>query len=94
MNTKNTRGILAKLPDQVATPDCFSIVEDELTPLQPGQLRVAVEYLSVVAGTRTMLVGEGFHQQVGIGDTILAGVYDLQDCRRRGGRATLCQRGP
>ena len=29
--------------------------------------------VSVDAGTRTMLVGEGFHQQVALGDTILAG---------------------
>jgi NADPH-dependent curcumin reductase CurA len=35
--------------------------------------RVAVEYVSVDAGTRTMLRGEGFHRQVGLGETILAG---------------------
>lgn len=34
---------------------------------------MAVEYVSVDAGTRTMLRGKGFHRQVGIGDTILAG---------------------
>lgn len=35
-------------------------------------MRVGVEYVSVDAGTRTMLRGEGFHRQVAVGDTILA----------------------
>ena len=70
---KNTRVILSKRPVDDATPDCFSVetVEDEA--LQPGQVRVAVEYISVDAGTRTMLRGEGFHAQVGMGETIRAG---------------------
>ena len=70
---KNTRVILSKRPVDDATPDCFSVetVEDE--GLEPGQVRVAVEYISVDAGTRTMLRGEGFHAQVGLGETILAG---------------------
>ncbi|MDA9679889.1 NADP-dependent oxidoreductase [Gammaproteobacteria bacterium] len=70
---KNTRVILSKRPVDDATPDCFSVetVEDEA--LQPGQVRVAVEYISVDAGTRTMLRGEGFHAQVGLGETIRAG---------------------
>jgi NADPH-dependent curcumin reductase CurA len=41
--------------------------------LQPGEVRVAVEYVSVDAGTRTMLRGEGFHMQVEMGGVILAG---------------------
>ena len=71
--SKNTRVILAKRPVDDATPDCFSVetVEDEA--LEPGQVRVAVEYISVDAGTRTMLRGEGFHAQVDLGQTILAG---------------------
>ena len=71
--SKNTRVILSKRPVDDATPDCFSVetVEDEA--LEPGQVRVAVEYISVDAGTRTMLRGEGFHAQVGLGETILAG---------------------
>jgi NADPH-dependent curcumin reductase len=70
---KNTRVILSKRPVDDATPDCFSVetVEDE--GLEPGQVRVAVEYISVDAGTRTMLRGEGFHAQVGLGETIRAG---------------------
>ena len=73
MTARNTRIVLSKRPDDVATADCFSITTEALSPLAPGEIRVAVEFISVDAGTRTMLVGEGFHQQVGIGDTILAG---------------------
>ena len=57
----------------MATPDCFAIDVAELAPLDPNQVRVAVEFLSVDAGTRTMLRGEGFHQQVDIGHVIHAG---------------------
>jgi NADPH-dependent curcumin reductase CurA len=55
-----------------ATADCFAVEETPLAPLEPGEVRVAVEYVSVDAGTRTMLRGEGFHQQVGLGETIRA----------------------
>ena len=70
---KNTRVILSKRPVDDATPDCFSVETIENEALEPGQVRVAVEYISVDAGTRTMLRGEGFHAQVGLGETILAG---------------------
>lgn len=73
MSNTNTRVILTKRPTDDATPDCFDVVTEELSPLQDGEIRVAVEYISVDAGTRTMLRGEGFHQQVDVGGTILAG---------------------
>lgn len=69
----NTRVILAKRPVDEATPECFSIETQDLAGLESGQIRVAVEFISVDAGTRTMLRGEGFHHQVGLGETILAG---------------------
>ncbi|MCX2980518.1 NADP-dependent oxidoreductase [Halieaceae bacterium IMCC14734] len=72
MNNQNTRVVLGRRPVGEATPDCFSIETEELQPLTEGMVRVAVEYISVDAGTRTMLKGEGFHNQVGLGDTILA----------------------
>lgn len=72
MVATNRRVILVRRPEGQATPDCFSVEETPLRPLEPGEVRVAVEYVSVDAGTRTMLRGEGFHQQVGIGDTIRA----------------------
>ncbi len=73
MPTTNTRVTLAHRPVGEATPDCFALVEEPLDRLPDGLVRVAVEYVSVDAGTRTMLRGEGFHRQVGIGETILAG---------------------
>ena len=73
MATTNTRVVLARRPDGEATPDCFRVETEELDDLGPDQVRVAVEFISVDAGTRTMLRGEGFHRQVGIGQTILAG---------------------
>ena len=73
MVTTNTRVVLARRPDGEATPDCFRVETEELDDLGPDQVRVAVEFISVDAGTRTMLRGEGFHRQVGIGQTILAG---------------------
>ena len=73
MTTTNTRVTLAHRPVGEATPDCFALEVDELDELVEGKVRVAVEYVSVDAGTRTMLRGEGFHRQVGIGETILAG---------------------
>lgn len=69
----NTRVILTKRPELDATPDCFEVVTEELPPLKHQEIRVAVDYISVDAGTRTMLRGEGFHQQVAVGGTILAG---------------------
>lgn len=69
----NTRVVLKTRPDDTATPDCFAIESEPLGQLGDDQVRVAVEYISVDAGTRTMLRGEGFHHQVGVGDTILAG---------------------
>lgn len=73
MTPGNTRVLLARRPETEATPDCFEIRSETLRPLQAGEVRVAVDYVSVDAGTRTMLRGEGFHHQVGIGETILAG---------------------
>ena len=69
----NTKVILSQRPESTATADCFEVIEEPLKPLRGGQIRVEVAFVSVDAGTRTMLVGEGFHQQVALGDTILAG---------------------
>ena len=69
----NTKVILSQRPKSTATADCFDVVEEPLKSLADGQIRVEVAFVSVDAGTRTMLVGEGFHQQVALGDTILAG---------------------
>ena len=72
-NTRiNTRIVLARRPIGGATPDCFSTEVEELGSLDADQVRVGVEFISVDAGTRTMLRGEGFHQQVALGQVIHA----------------------
>lgn len=73
MADTSRRVVLVKRPIGAATPDCFAVEEFELAPLEAGEIRVAVEYVSVDAGTRTMLRGEGFHRQVAIGGLIHAG---------------------
>ena len=73
MTLSNTRVILVRRPTGEATPDCFALDTEQLSALDEGQVRVAVEYVSVDAGTRTMLRGEGFHRQVGLGEMIFAG---------------------
>jgi len=73
MTCTNTRIVLARRPQGTATTDCFRIEQALVTPPVENEVQVAVEYLSVDAGTRTMLEGEGFHAQVGLGEPILAG---------------------
>lgn len=68
----NTRVVLARRPEATATPDCFSVETQPLEPLGAGKIRVGVEFVSVDAGTRTMLRGEGFHAQVELGQVIHA----------------------
>jgi NADPH-dependent curcumin reductase len=72
MGQTNTRILLARRPIGEATPDCFTVDVEELGPLNDNEVRVGVEYISVDAGTRTMLRGEGFHLQVEIGQAIHA----------------------
>ena len=89
-----TRVILTRRPTDTATPDCFDVVTEPLPPLEPGQVRVAVEFISVDAGTRTMLRGEGFHQQVGLGETIRAsGVGRVIESAAEGWQAGQAVRG-
>lgn len=71
--TTNHRVILLSRPTATATPEHFELQTEELGALEQGMVRVAVEYLSVDAGTRTMLIGEGFHHQVALGQVVRAG---------------------
>jgi NADPH-dependent curcumin reductase len=73
MSSINTRVLLARRPIGGATVADFAVESVDLDALADGMVRVAVEYISVDAGTRTMLRGDGFHRQVGVGETILAG---------------------
>lgn len=91
----NTRIIFSKRPISEATPDCFSIETEELTELEPGQVRVAVEYISVDAGARTMLRGDGFHHQVALGGTMSGGgVGHIIESKVEGWEEGQAVRGP
>lgn len=94
MDTVNRRVVLRRRPERRATPDHFDVHDVALEPLEDGEVRVAVEFISVDAGTRTMLRGEGFHQQVGIGQTIRAsGVGRVIESRAEGWAAGQAVRG-
>jgi NADPH-dependent curcumin reductase CurA len=71
--TTTRRVALIERPVGQARPEHFSVEDVELGSLGDDEVRVAVEYISVDAGTRTMLRGEGFHMQVGLGETVRAG---------------------
>ena len=77
---ENQAVVLVKRPVGDATPDCFELQQQPVSPLADGQIRVAVEYISVDAGTRTMLQGEGFHRQVALGGGAL---HDASGDERR-----------
>lgn len=72
MTLVNRRVVLASRPVGPALPEHFAIEEEPLGDLEPGLVRLGIEYISIDAGTRTMLQGEGFHRQVGVGQTVLA----------------------
>lgn len=85
MSVVNQRVVLVRRPEGPATPDCFELQQELLGELEHGKVRVAVEFISVDAGTRTMLKGEGFHQQVGLGQTIRAtGVGRILESKAEG----------
>ena len=67
-----TRVVLRERPVGPALPEHFELQTEELGELEAGKVRVRVKFLSIDAGTRTMLQGEGFHRQVDIGQIILA----------------------
>ncbi len=72
MALTNRKVILLRRPEGPATPDHFELVAEDVGELEPGKVRVGVEFISVDAGTRTMLQGTGYHRQVGVGQVILA----------------------
>ena len=71
MTRTNTRVVLSERPDGAATPDHFSLETEELADLEPEQVRVQVEFVSIDAAMRTRLHGTGFHSQVPVGETLL-----------------------
>jgi NADPH-dependent curcumin reductase CurA len=66
----NRRVVLEQRPEGALTDDCLAIEEEPLAPLQPGQVRVRVDVISIDAFIRTTLRDTGFHQTVPIGGTV------------------------
>lgn len=89
----NTRVVLLRHPTDRATPDHFEIQTEELGPLADEHVRVGVEFISIDAGARTMLQGEGFHRQAVLGGTVpshgVGRVVQSNDERWPVGRAVL-----
>jgi NADPH-dependent curcumin reductase len=95
MDNVNTRIVLARRPVGEATADCFSTEVEHLDELAAGQVRIAVEFVSVDAATRTMLRGEGFHRQVAVGEVIYAsGVGRVIESRADGWNVGDAVKGP
>ncbi len=70
MLQRNQRVVLLQRPEGAVTDDCFAVEEQELGPLEEGQVRVAVDVVSVDAFIRTTIRDTGFHQTVPIGGTV------------------------
>ena len=68
----NRKIVLASRPQGMPTLDDFRLEEEPIPALEPGQLLVATEYLSVDAFIRTALEEGSYHQSVPIGGTVSA----------------------
>ncbi len=70
MTTVNQKIVLAEMPQGAVGPEHFSLEVEDLGPLEEGQVRIAVDYISIDAFIRTTLRDGSFHQSVGVGGTI------------------------
>ena len=68
----NRKLTLNKYPDDVPTPDCFKVVEEELPDPGEDQVLVQVKHLSIDAWIATTLGAGGIHQNVPLGGTVAA----------------------
>lgn len=76
----NRKVILRSHPTGRVAPENFDIIDDEIGPLQSGQVCVRVDHLSIDAFIRTTLDGGGFHQSARLGGVIPAlGVGTIVD---------------
>ncbi|WP_286672975.1 NADP-dependent oxidoreductase [Brevibacterium sp. RIT 803] len=66
--TRNRRCVLMKRPQGESLASCFDIQEEQLSPLQPGEARVRVEWLSIDPTQRGWLnPGANYRAPVEIG---------------------------
>jgi len=69
---ESRRVVLAARPDGLPGPEHFRVESVPLRPLAEGQVRVAVEHLSIDAFIRTTLEETSFHGSVPLGGTVTA----------------------
>ncbi len=67
---QNTCVTLRRHPEGPLTADCFTVETREPAALEPGEVRVAVDYISIDAAIRTMLFDNSFHPGIRVGDVI------------------------
>ena len=78
----NRRVVLAKRPSGIPDASCFRLEEEELAPLEDGQVRVDVSHLSIDAFIRTTFEEVAYHGAVAVSGTITAlGVGRVRESR-------------
>jgi len=79
----NRKVVLAERPTSgVPEPSCFRLEEEELAPLEEGEIRVDVSHLSIDAFIRTTLEEVAYHGSTPIGGTVAAlGVGHVRESR-------------
>ena len=79
----NRKVVLAERPKSgVPEPSCFRLEEEELAPLEDGEVRIDVSHLSIDAFIRTTLEEVAYHGSTPIGGTVGAlGVGHVRESR-------------
>jgi len=82
---KNTKVVLQKRPDGAVSESDMVLVEETIAPLEPGEVMLEVEHLSVDAFIRTTFDEGAFHGTAGLGQPIMAlGTARVVDSRFEG----------
>lgn len=66
----NTRVLLAKRPEGLPTPDCFTLDEGQVSPRSPGSIRCKTDFLSLDPYMRGVIGGNHMGQSVDVGGVI------------------------
>ena len=78
----NRKVVLLQRPSGIPDSSCFRLEEEELAPLEAGQVRIDVSHLSIDAFIRTTLEEIAYHTPVPIGGTVGAlGVGRVRESR-------------
>ena len=72
MSYTNTKVVLARSPEGLPQASDFNLVEEQLDPLEPGEVLIKVEHLSIDAFIATTLDHDGHHGKVGLNAPVMA----------------------